>query len=151
MSAKATQNDSGTEAENDQASIEAAYEAVGEALQELNVSEHFEQYRALQEQYFELKAAVLARDEEFQDVDLGGTDLYVPSIHNPSVTNPTVQDELGEVEIPTRDDHFSVLAGIVVADPENPHVSHGVHIDHVVERDGEVRLEVNGIAIDELV
>jgi len=147
MSAKATQVTADEPAEN-QNDVEAAYEALGEALKELSVTN--ERYSELQQQYFDLKAAVLARDEDFQKIGLEGTDLYVPSSHAVVGDNPTVQDELGEVELPTRDNHFSVLAGLQVADPENPHVTHAVHIDHVIGTSGEVRVEVNSDTLDDL-
>lgn len=146
MSAKATQTDGGNEAETNP--VEAAYEAVGEALQQLDMTEHRGRWISLQRHYFDLRAAVLARDEEFQTVDLGGTDLYVPTAHRPGVDNPTVADELGEVELPTRGDNFRVLDGVQVANPLNPHVTHAVTIDHVIETDGEVRLEVNALPLE---
>jgi hypothetical protein len=93
MSAKATQVTADKPAEN-QNDVEAAYEALGEALKELSVTN--ERYSELQQQYFDLKAAVLARDEDFQEIGLEGTDLYVPSSHAVVGDNPTVQDELCE-------------------------------------------------------
>ena len=146
MSTKVSQVTADEPAENHN-DVEAAYEALGEALKELSVTN--ERYSELQQQYFDLKAAVLARDEDFQEIDLDGTDLYVPSSHAVVGDNPTAQDELGEVELPTQDNNFSVLAGLQVADPENPHVTHAIHIDHVIETDGEVRVEVNSDTLDE--
>lgn len=149
MSAKASQTATDEPGEN-QTGIEAAYEAVGKALKEMDLTEHCDQWIDLQQQYFDLKAAMLARDEAFQQIDLGGTDLYVPSSHPIVGDNPTAQDKHGEVELPTRDDHFSVLDGLRVADPENPHITHAVHIDHVIETDGSVRVEINADPLDEL-
>lgn len=149
MSTQVTQTGS-AEMENSQTNIEAAYEAVGDALQELDLTEHRDQWTALQKQYFDLKAAVLARDGDFQQMDLGGTEVSVPSVHHHSVENPTTEDELGEVELPTKNDSFRVLDGVRVADPENPHVTHGVTVDHVIETDGEVTLEINAVPLEEV-
>lgn len=150
MSAKMAQTEVDNEAENNQSGVEAAYEAVDEALQQLSITENRERWCELQKQYFDLKAAVLARDEEFQNIDLDGTRMNVPSSHAIVGDNPTAQDELGEVELPTRNDDFRVLDGIQVADPDNPHTTHAVTIDHVVEIGGEVRLEINAKSLDEL-
>lgn len=148
MSAELAQTDPDALLETD-CGVEAAYEAVGEALQELDVGEHTDQYIALQERYFGLRAAMLARDDDFQAVDLGGTDLHVPAVHRP-VENPVASDEHGEVEAPTRFDNFRVLDSIEVCDPDNPHVTHHVSVDHVLDTDGEVQLEVNANTLDEL-
>lgn len=148
MSAKLPQTEPDAKLDTDE-SVEAAYEAVGEALQELGVSDHRDQYIGLQKRYFGLRAAMLARDDEFQDVDLGGTELHVPTVHRPT-ENPTVEDDIGEFEAPTRFDNFRVLDSVEVADPENPHVTHWVSVDHVIETDGKVRLEVNAKTLDEL-
>lgn len=151
MSAEATQVESGIGAENNQSGVEAAYEAVGDALQELDITENREQWCGLQKQYFDLKASVLAQDEEFQSMDLDGTRLNVPSSHAVVGDNPTAQDDLGEVELPTRNDEFRVLDGVQVADPKNPHTTHAVTVDHVIETDGSVRVEVNADTLDEIV
>jgi len=148
MSAELAQTEPDALLETDDG-VEAAYEAVGEALQELDVSDHFDQYVELQERYFDLRAAMLARDDDFQAVALDGTDLHVPTVHRPT-ENPVVDDEYGEVEAPTRFDNFRVLDSIEVCDPDNPHVTHHVSVDHVIDTDGEVQLEVNANTLDEL-
>ena len=129
------------------AEIEAAKDAVGDALGQIGVGNH--RYVQVQQMFFDLEAARLARDSEFQDVDLNGN-VHVPSSHRRVAPNPTAQDELGEVELPTRDAHFSVLAGMQVADPKNPHTKHAVHVDHVIEPTGEIEVQINGQPVDEL-
>lgn len=150
MSAKATQAEAEIGAENDQSDIEAAKETVQQALRELDMTEHREQWFELQRRFFDLEAARLARDDEFQEMELDGTRLNVPSSHAIVGDNPTAQDEHGEVELPTRDESFRVLDAVQVADPENPHTTHRVSVDHVIETDGEVRLEVNALTLDEV-
>lgn len=149
MSAKATQAVS-EELPNNQSDIEAAKEAVEQAMKELDMTEHREQWLELQRRFFDLEAARLARDDDFQEIELDGTRLNVPSSHAVVGDNPTAQDELGEVELPTRNESFRVLDGIQVADPENPHNTHAVTVDHVIETNGEVRVEVNALGLDEL-
>lgn len=130
--------------------LHGAYEAIDEAMKELDLREHRDQWCELQRRYFDLKAAMLARDPEFQDIDLSGTRLNVPSSHAVVGDNPTAEDELGEVELPTRNEGFRILDGLQVADPENPHITHAVTVDHVIETDGDVRLEVNALPIDQV-
>lgn len=43
---------------------------------------------------------MLARDDDFQAVDLGGTDLHGPTVHRPT-ENPVVDDKHGEIEAPS--------------------------------------------------
>jgi len=129
------------------AEIEAAKEVVGNALQELSVSN--DRFAQVQQLFFDLEAARLARDDEFQEIDLSGN-VHVPSSHRRVAPNPAARDELGEVELPTRDAHFSHLAGLQVADPDNPHTKHAVHVDNVIKPDGEVRVDINGQPLSEL-
>jgi len=133
--------------ESDLEDIEAAKQAVGKSLRKMSISNS--RFAQVQQLYFELEAARLARDEDFQEIDLSGS-IHVPSSHRRIAPNPTAQDELGEVELPTRDAHFSHLAGLQVADPKNPHTKHAVHVDHVIEPDGEVRVDINGRPLAEL-
>lgn len=133
--------------------VEAAYEAVGEALDELlndDSVENADLITELQKSYFDLKAAALARDKAFQNIDLSGENIYIPNTYRSSDDNPTVETENGEWEIPTRDDNITILDGLQVADAKNPHVTRGVHIDHVFDRDGAVTVEVNGTPLDGL-
>ena len=129
------------------AEIEAAKDAVDNALQELSVSN--DRFAQVQQLFFDLEAARLARDDEFQEIDLSGS-IHVPSSRRRVAPNPAARDVLGEVELPTRDSHFSHLAGLQVADPKNPHTKHAVHVDHVIEQDGEVRVDINGQPLGEL-
>lgn len=148
MSAQAT--NAAIESDDDQSSLKRAYDAVNGALQELSLSDHKDQWIALQQRYFDLKAAMRARDPEFQNIDLGGTRLHVPSSHARIGNNPTVEDVHAEVEVPTRNDGFRVLDGLQVCDATNPHTTHAVHVDHVITTAGDVRLEVNASTLDEL-
>lgn len=149
MSAKVPQVATDETSEN-QSGIEAAKQAVKQAMEGLDMREHREQWLDLQRRFFDLEAARLARDDEFQNIDLRGTRLNVPSSHAVVGDNPTARDELGEIELPTRDDDFRVLDGVRVADPDNPHTTHAVTVDHVIETDGDVRVEVNALPLDEV-
>ena len=121
-----------------------AYETVGAALGSLSLSSNTERFLSLQKEYFELKAALLARDEEFQDVDMDGKNIFVPELRRPGVDNPTATDTFGEVEMPTRDGEFSILDGFTVAKPSNPHTTYTVHMDHVISEDGgDVSVRIN--------
>lgn len=128
--------------------LEDAQERVKAALEALDLGEHGELYRSLQETYFDLEAALRARDPEFQDVDLDGANLYVPS-QPVTADNPTAKVEDGEIEIATGTGSFSILSGIQVCEPNNPFVTHSVHIDHVVE-DGDVEVQIDSTPLKEL-
>lgn len=130
--------------------LRPAYDAVADALGALSLPEHSDQWFALQRRYHDLKAALLARDPEFQTVDLPGTRIHAPSAKVPHVP-PTVEDGGGEWMAPTAYGAFRVLDGLEVADPTNPHTTHAVHVDHVVyPDDGKVTIEVNGTPLPDL-
>lgn len=129
--------------------LQAIYGRIADILDDISVSEHPDRYIELQRAYFGAKAALLARDEEFQSMDLSGRDVAVPSSHTPE-TNPTVTDENGEWEVPTRTDSYRVLDAIGVARPKNPHTTHTVTIDHRITQDGEVIPEVNAHELPDL-
>lgn len=129
------------------AEIEAAKDAVDNALREMGAGNS--RFVQVQQLFFDLEAARLARDDEFQQIDLNG-EIHVPSSYHRVTPNQTVQDDLGEVEMPTRMGRFSHLAGLQVADPKNPHTKHAVHVDHVIEQDGEVRVDINGQPLGEM-
>lgn len=128
--------------------VRDAYESVEEALGSLGIRD--EQYETLHKEYFALKARLRALDPEFQAMDLSGTRLNVP--HASSVFDPpTVEDEHGEWEAPTKStDQIRVLDSVTVADPKNPHVTHGVTVDHAIFPSGNVRVEVNALPLDEV-
>lgn len=101
--------------------VREAYEQVGEALAALSCTDP--NWRPLQEQYFALKARILALDPVHQNVDLPGT--HVGGSYA----------------------SFRVMDNLRVADPDNPHVSHAVTLDHVITND-EVRFEVNAVPLE---
>lgn len=151
MTRTTIRNGRGEEPDNETLeSVREAYDSLSEALKNISLVEDKGTYLGLQRELFDLKAWERALDPEFQEEDLGGTRLNVPSSHAFVGDNPTAEDELGEVELPTRMDKFRVLDGVEVCDPENPHVTHGVTFDHVIETDGEVRVEVNALPLDHL-
>lgn len=63
------------ETSENQSGIQAAKQAVKQAMEDLDMREHREQWLDLQRRFFDLEAARLARDDEFQNIDLGGPGL----------------------------------------------------------------------------
>lgn len=150
MSATDTPDDPGVDAATELVAVEDAYRAVGDALEALSLVDQFDHYVALQRRYFDLKAAVLARSPEFQRVDLPGTNVHVPSSLS-ARENERAEGAHGVFEVPGRVTNFRVLDGLAVADPDNPHTTRGVTVDHVIDLDGSVSVEVDGKPLDQLV
>ena len=106
--------------------VRETYETVDEALKVMDPSDDREAWLDLQGLLFDLKAAERARDPEFQQISLEGT------------------------RVTTSRGTARVLDGMQVCEPENPHITHAVTIDHEISGEGEVTCEVNAVPVDEV-
>lgn len=126
------------------AQLERTYNNLKTILSDLSLTENPNQWGAVQKALFEVKAALRARDSEFQEIDLPGTRLNVPTSQRIVGDNPTVDTENGELEVPTKEDNIRILDDFGVCDPKNPHQTKAVTIDHEITTDGEIKVEING-------
>jgi len=128
-----------------------ARDAVSKLTNEVLEEEGFDAFLDMQETLFELQAGVRARDPEFQDVNLPGTRINIPSSDRVVGDNPSVSDEHGEWVVPTKHREFRVLDDLRVTRPDgSPYTEHAVSVDHVITPEGEVRPEVNAVPLDEV-